>query len=63
MKEKPETAYPNCLYSENGCAQTIKECRLCGFDRLEARRRARLPMTKGSDGLWRKRVGRNRNPY
>lgn len=57
METKKETentaAKPNCLYNSAGC-QFPEDCKGCGFDKAEAERRSRIPLTKGPDGLWRK---------
>ena len=37
-------------------------CATCGFERREAQRRSRLPLWRNSKGLWKKHVGRSKEP-
>ena len=45
----------NCIMG--GCAELMKNCKRCGHDREEHKRREQLPLEKGPDGLLRKCVG------
>ena len=48
-----------CL--QGGCSHhnDFKSCPRCGFNRDEDKRRKKLPMIKGEDGLLRKYVGKS----
>lgn len=49
------------MNEEYGCGATgRKACAHCGFNAREAKRRKRLPLELGSDGLWRKVIRREK---
>lgn len=58
MKENAIKARDNCLMG--GCAHFLgyDHCKHCGFNKYEDRRRKRLPLIMGEDGLRRKYVGK-----
>nr|DAY81971.1 MAG TPA: hypothetical protein [Caudoviricetes sp.] len=64
MRGKLETrARGNCL--QGGCAYVSPngaECRRCGFDAGEFKRRRELPLEELPNGLRGKRVGREKIP-
>ena len=54
--EDKEPAELHCIMG--GCGEHKEgECLTCGFYRVEAERRKRIPLTMGPDGLKRKVVG------
>ena len=63
MQAGKELARGNCV--KGGCAYVgpnSEECRRCGFDRDELRRRKALPLVELPNGLMGKRIGGRENP-
>lgn len=63
MQAGKESPRGNCV--KGGCAcvgPNGAECRRCGFDRGELRRRKALPLEELPNGLMGKRVGGRENP-
>ena len=63
MQAGKESPRGNCV--KGGCAcvgPNGAECRRCGFDRGELRRRKALPLEELPNGLRGKRVGREKIP-
>lgn len=59
MKENIIKAIDECLMG--GCGNILagyENCKHCGFNKYEDRRRKRLPLIKGEDGLRRRYVGK-----
>lgn len=50
---------PSYICVMGGCKEgkTTRQCRHCGFELQEEKRRKALPLIKGEDGLLRKHVG------
>ena len=53
--ERIRRKQPVCLL--RGCDAEPKDCARCGWNKKEAARRRRLPLTRCKDGLQRKLVG------